>query len=277
MYENGWLWSCRIERIPWKFDPETIARLAPGKWNPDGDPCELYDLSRDFSQSANVAAQHPGKMRELEALFWREAEANQVLPLLGGIAFVWGVRPPSDAEPKKLTFWPGVQNVSPGMIPPIYNRSFSITADLDVPRNWCVFSLCTGADGVIVANASFLGGFSLYVEGGLPRYTYSFLGLKLDDLAGSEKLPEGKVQLRYEFKADEPGKLATGGSHRLLVNGKAVAEGKLEHTVPMRFSGYAGLDIGRDNGLPVSPGKIYYLRAPFAFEGAIERVVFDIE
>ncbi|MGH9886884.1 MAG: sulfatase/phosphatase domain-containing protein, partial [bacterium] len=277
MYKDGWMWSCRIQRIPWKFDPETIARFKPGVWKPDDDPCELYDLAHDFSQSANLAAQHPAKMRELEALFWKEAEANQVLPLFGGLAFVWGMHPPGDDAPKHLTFRAGVQNVSPGMIPPIYNRSFAITADVDLPRNWCVFSLCTGADGVIVANGSFLGGFSLYVEGGRPRYTYSFLGLKVDDLVGADRLPEGKVRLRYEFKANEPGKLATGGTQRLLVNGKVVAEGKLEHTVPLRFSAYAGLDIGRDNGLPVSPGKIYYLRAPVAFEGTIEKVVFDID
>jgi hypothetical protein len=93
-----------------------------------------------------------------------------------------------------------------------------------------VLSLCYGADGVIVANGSFLCGFSL----------------------------------------------ATGGTHRLFVAGNPVAEDKLEHTAPMRFSGYAGMDVGRDNGLPDSPGKVYYLRAPFPFEGAIERVVFDI-
>jgi len=122
----------------------------------------------------------------------------------------------------------------------------------------------------------FLGGFSLYVEGGTLRHTYSFLGLKIDDLVASERLPEGKVQVRYEFTADTPGKLATGGTQRLFVAGKPVAEGRLEHTVPLRFSAYAGLDIGQDNGLPVSPGKIYYLRAPFPFEGSIERVVFDV-
>jgi len=277
MYENGWLWSCRIPRIPWKLDPETMKRLAPGTWNPDADPCELYDLSRDFSQSQDVSAQNPDKMRELEALFWSEAEANQVLPLLGGIAFVWGMRPVSDLAPKQIAYQAGVQNVQPGMIPPIYNRSFSITAELEVPSSWCLFSLCTNGDGVIVANGSFLGGFSLYVEGGVPRYTYSFLGLKLDDLVGAKKLPEGKVRLRYEFKADAPGTLATGGTHRLLVNDEPVAEGKLEHTVPLRFSAYAGLDVGRDNGLPVSPGKVYYLRAPFPYQGVIERVVFDVE
>jgi len=89
-------------------------------------------------------------------------------------------------------------------------------------------------------------------------------------------MPEGKLQVRYEFEADQLGKLATGGTQRLFVAGKQVAEGKLEHTVPLRFSGYAGLDVGRDNGLPASPGKVYYLRAPFPFPGKIERVVFDV-
>jgi arylsulfatase len=163
------------------------------------------------------------------------------------------------------------------MTPPIYNRSFAIRADLDVDRNWCVGPLCYGAEGVIVANASFLGGFSLYVEAGKLHYTYSFLGLKLDTLEASERLPEGKVQVRYEFEADEPGKMATGGTGTLFVNGEKVAEGRLEHTVPLRFSGYAGMDIGRDNGLPVSPDKVYYLRAPFAFEGKIEKVEFELK
>ena len=155
--------------------------------------------------------------------------------------------------------------------------SFSITADIEVPRNWCLFSLCSGGDGVIVANGSFLGGFSLYVEGARLRYTYSVLGLALDDLVADEKLARGRRQVRYEFTADEEGKLATGGSHRLFVDGKQVAEGKLAHTVPLRFSAYAGLDVGRDNGLPVSPGKIYYLRRPFPYPGAIEKVVFDLK
>jgi len=86
----------------------------------------------------------------------------------------------------------------------------------------------------------------------------------------------GKVNVRYEFIADAPGQMATGGTGRLLVNGQPVAEGKLEHTVPLRFSGYAGMDIGRDNGLPVSPSYYYYLRSPFPFEGTIEKVTFEL-
>ena len=277
MYDQGWMWSCRLPRIPWKFDPETIARFAPGAWHPDQDPCELYDLAHDYSQSENVAAAHPDKMRELEALFWSEAEKYQVLPLLGGLAAVWGVRPPGAAAPQTVRYGPGVENVAAGMIPPIYNRSFSIRADLDIARNWCVLSLCYGAEGVIVANASFLGGFALYIEAGKLHYTYSFLGLKIDTIEADERLPEGRVTVRYEFTADAPGKMATGGTGRLFVNDKQVAEGRLEHTVPLRFSGYAGMDIGRDNGLPVSPDKYYYLRAPFPFEGTIESVEFALQ
>ena len=277
MYKDGWMWSCRVPRIPWKLDPDTIARFAPGQWNPQDDPCELYDLERDFSQNENLASEHPEKMREMEALFWSEAAKNQALPLFGGLAALWGVTPPPDPGPKRATFYPGVENVAQGMIPQVYNRSFSITAEVEIARNWCLFSLCYGAEGVIVANASFLGGFSLYVQGGKLRYTYSFVGVEASDLVASERIPTGKVQVRYEFTADEPGKMATGGTHRLFVDGQQVAEGKLEHTVPLRFSGYAGLDIGRDNGLPVSPNKIYYLRAPFPFEGTIEQVVFEVQ
>ncbi len=131
------------------------------------------------------------------------------------------------------------------MIPPVYNRSFTITADLDVPAG--------GAEGVIVAESDVMGGFALYVQDGRLRYTYSFLGIKVDTLTASEDLPTGRSQVRYEFTADEPGKPATGGRGRLFVNDQQVGEDRLERTVPQRFTSYAGMDIGKDNGEPVSP------------------------
>ena len=35
MYKDGWLACWRLDRIPWKIDPETLARFAPGKWDPN--------------------------------------------------------------------------------------------------------------------------------------------------------------------------------------------------------------------------------------------------
>src|SRR5947207_7565545 len=78
MYKDGWIACWRPDRIPWKFDPAALGRFAPGKWNPDQDKCELYNLDEDFSQAEDVAEKNPDKVRELTALFWAEAEKNQV-------------------------------------------------------------------------------------------------------------------------------------------------------------------------------------------------------
>jgi len=161
------------------------------------------------------------------------------------------------------------------MIPPIYNRSYSISADLDNPGRWGL-GLLPGIAGVVVAEGSFLGGFSLYVENGHLKHTYSLLGLKLDTISSRDELPKGKVNVRYEFIADKPGEFGTGGTSRLFINGKEQAEAKMEHSVPFRFASYAGMDIGTDNGLPVVPKFEYTKVLPKYFRGTIEKVVFDL-
>ena len=93
---------------------------------------------------------------------------------------------------------------------------------------------------MLVAMGDYLGGFSLYVMHGKPRFTYSFLGLKIDTIEGADALPTGSVRVAYEFVADNPGQKATGGLGRLLVNVREVAKGRIEHTVPGQFSSYAG-------------------------------------
>ena len=70
---------------------------------------------------------------------------------------------------------------------------------------------------MIVAEGSFLGGFSLYVEEGRLKHTYSFLGLRLDTITSRDELPKGKVNVRYEFTADKPGEFATSGTGRVFI------------------------------------------------------------
>ena len=219
-----------------------------------------------IGKARDLAAKHPEKLTELRELFWAEAEKYQVTPLLAGFAKFYGLNPPR-SERNRFTYYPGAENIGAGMIPPVYNRSFTITADLEVPDG--------GAEGVIVAESDVMGGFALYVQGRKLRYTYSFLGVKVDTQTATEELPAGKVQVRYEFTADKPGKPATGGRSRLLVGGKPASDVRLEHTVPLRFSSYAGMDIGKDNGEPVSPS--YRDKSPFAFTGKIEKVVFELD
>jgi arylsulfatase len=274
MYKDGWIACWRPNRIPWKFDPESIARFAPDKWNPEQDRCELYNLDEDFSQADDVADKYPDKVRELTALFWSEAEKYQALPLFGELAFLWGF-PKHSTNQTKFTYYSGTENISSGMIPPIYNRSYSISADLDNPGR-SGLGIRSGTDGVIVAEGSFLGGFSLYVERGRLKHTYSLLGLKLDTITSRDSLPNGKVNVRYEFIADKPGELGTGGTSRLFINGKQQAEEKMEHSVPLRFASYEGMDIGTDNGLPVVPKLLYAKVLPKYFKGTIEKVEFDL-
>jgi arylsulfatase A-like enzyme len=289
MYKDGWIASCRPDRIPWELSPQVLAKFAPGVYDPEKDRWELYNTVEDFSQAHDLAQSNPEKLNELKALFWEEAEKYHVTPLLAGMSLFFGFKPPG-AESTKHTFYPGVENIGPGMIPHIYGRSYAIEADLVIPES--------GAEGVIVANADALGGFSLYVQHGKLHHTYAFLGIpptpqgrphpllqkfiegtgylepvfRSMTLSSSGPLPTGAVTARFEFIADAP-KPATGGKTRLLVNGNVAAEGRLEHTVPARFSGYACMDIGRDNPRPVS----YTYESPFPFTGTINTVTFDLE
>jgi arylsulfatase len=172
---------------------------------------------------------------------------------------------PPLSKQTQFTYYGDVQNVASGMIPRIYNHSYTISAELEIPEG--------GAEGVIVAEADHLGGFSLFVQDGKLKHTYSFVGVMEFKQESDSPLPSGDVSVRMEFAADAPTP-ATGGEVTLFVNDEPVGGGRMEHTVPVRFTGYAGMDIGRDNGMPVD--RSYADKSPFAFTGTVKKVVFDI-
>ena len=266
MYKDGW-WACtRLDKAPWDFSPETIKRFAPGVYDPEKDVWELYYLPDDFSQARNLAAQHPDKLTELKELWWAEAERNRALPLLGGMSIFFGLLPPLPTI-TRYTFAGDVQNVQRGMVPRVYGRSYAIEAEIEVPDS--------GAEGVIVANADFIGGFALWVDGGgLLHHTYSFLGVETYKQTSTQKIPAGPVAVKMLFDADRP-QPGTGGTVTLWANGQLIGEGKMPHTVPVAFSSYAGMDVGRDNGLVVD--RAYEDKAPYAFTGTVKKVVFDLK
>jgi arylsulfatase A-like enzyme len=94
MYKDGWWLSMRMPRTPWRLDPELLKRFAPGVWDPDEDPVELYYLPDDFSQATDLAASNPDKVKELQDLFWEEAEKYNIKPLLAGFSPFFGIVPP---------------------------------------------------------------------------------------------------------------------------------------------------------------------------------------
>jgi arylsulfatase len=266
IYKDGW-WACaRLDKAPWEFSPAALAPFAPGKWDPEQDTWELYYLPDDFTQANDLAAEKPEKLAELQELFWQEAERNHVLPLLGSICVFFGILPPLPTV-TRFTFAGDVQNVQKGLVPRVAGRSYAIEAELEIPEG--------GAEGVILANADFIGGFGLWVDGGGKlNHTYSFLGIESYRQTSTKPLPTGDVSVKMLFEADEP-KPGSGGNVTLWANDEQIGEGRIEKTAPMMLTSYAGMDVSRDNGLVVDLD--YEDKAPYPFTGTVKKVVFDLK
>ena len=266
IYKDGW-WACaRLDKAPWEFSPEALAPFAPGQWDPEQDTWELYYLPDDFTQANDLAAENPEKLAELKELFWQEAERNHVLPLLGSICVFFGILPPLPTV-TRFTFAGDVQNVQKGLVPRVAGRSYAIEAELEIPKE--------GAEGVILANADFIGGFGLWVDGdGKLNHTYSFLGVESYRQTSTNPLPTGDVSVKMLFEADEP-KPGSGGNVTLWANDEQIGEGRVEKTAPMMLTSYAGMDVSRDNGLVVDLD--YEDKAPYPFTGTVKKVVFDLK
>jgi len=184
---------------------------------------------------------------------------------MGGLSVMYGILPPMPTV-TRFHFAGDVQNIQRGMVPRIFGRSYAIEAQLHVPEG--------GVEGVIVANADFIGGFALWVgSDGLLRHTYSLLGVEVYKQVAERPLPAGDVTVTMLFESDEP-KPGSGGAVTLLVNDEPVGAGRLDKTPPIAFTSYAGMDIGRDNGGVVDLD--YEAKAPYAFTGTVKEVVFDL-
>ena len=267
IYKDGWWAACKLDRIPWDLSPPTMARFAPGTYDPEQDTWELYYLPDDFTQANDLAAEHPEKLAELKELFWEEAEKHNVLPLLAAFSVFFGILPPMPTITTH-TFYGDVQNIASGMIPRVYGRSYAIEAELSVPEH--------GAEGVIVAEADEMGGFSLWVdENGLLHHSYSMMGVEQYQQVSTEPIPTGDVTVRMQFDADRAGALGRRNGLALRERPEDRRGPDGEDRVVSASPRYAGMDVGRDNGLVVD--RAYAAKAPYAFTGTVKKVVFDLK
>ena len=185
---------------------------------------------------------------------------------MAGFSVFFGILPPMPTITTH-TFYGDVQNIASGMIPRVYGHSYAIEAELSVPEQ--------GAEGVIVAEADEMGGFSLWVDDhGLLHHSYSMMGVEQYQQVSTEPIPTGDVTVRMQFDADRQERSA-GGTVSLYANDQQIGEGRLEKTVFFRFSGYSGMDVGRDNGLVVD--RAYADKAPYPFTGTVKKVIFDLK
>ncbi len=259
IYHDGWL-AHTVHRAPWESKPRHP--FLEDKW-------ELYHVEDDFSSAKDMAAEKPGKLKEMQALFLKEAEANQALPLDDRFlertnASLVG-RPDLMGGRTSLTVFEGMIGLTENVFINTKNRSHSITAEAQIPES--------GADGVLISQAGRFGGWSLYLNDGKPVYAYNFLGLARYKVAATKAVPPGKATIRFEFKYDGGG-MGKGGLGTILVNGEKVAEGRIEHTQAMIFSADEGADVGRDGETPVSDD---YKQGDNAFTGKIHKVTVEVE
>jgi arylsulfatase len=260
IYHEGWMASS-LSFAPWipirgAFDPLTA------KW-------ELYHVEKDFSQAEDLAAKHPEKVKELEALFWTEAEKHNVLPLdwraVERLNAELQGRPSLAGKRNKYVYYPGQIALPDGASPPVLNKSFSVTADIEIPD--------AGTEGMIFTHGGLTGGYGIYLREGKAHFVYNMLAIERFTIT-SEALPKGKVALAvnvaYEGKPGELGKPATV---TITANGKKTGEGKLPKTVPLKFALGEGVDVGMDTGSAVD----FTYKLPFAFTGKIEKVTLELK
>jgi hypothetical protein len=256
IYHDGWMASAYHGRPPWQV-------LAPVSEDFDADAWELYRLDQDYSQARDLAAAEPARLRALQDLFWAEAARNDVLPLHDPGAHGQGL-PRIGASRDRFTYFAGAVGIPEKAAPPIFNRSYAIEAEVEVPAS--------GARGVILAEGGRSAGHALYVDAqGRPAYAYDAFDVAHLLLVGERPLAPGTAQLRLDFAYDGGG-FGKGGTGTLFVNGRRVASGRIERTAPVFFTIDESFDVGTDTGSAVGDYPPYD-----AFTGTIRKISVELE
>jgi arylsulfatase len=257
IYHEGWV-ACTSPPVPpWSPAGADVDVINGYKW-------ELY-APTDFSQADNLAAKMPQKVRDLRLLFYTECAKYNVLPLDNSktTRLDPAIRPSLTRGRKSFTFFQGQTRIPEGAAPDIKNKSWSITAEVEVKA---------GTTGMIITHGGLFSGYALYLMKGKPVFHYNFVDVAHYEVAGKDAIAPGKHTIKMDFAYDGggPGK---GGTATLAVDGKEVAKGRIDKTVPIRISLDEGLDVGEDTGTPVN---LSY-DVPFKFTGKIEKVTVELK
>jgi hypothetical protein len=224
---------------------------------------ELYNLKEDYSQFNDLSAKMPGKLKEMQALFAQEAKKYGVFPL-DNQAFARAIAArPSTVAGKTMFTYTGVNvGIPTGNAPSILDRSFTITAEVDVPQG--------GGDGMIVTEGGRWGGYGLYLLKGRPVFNYNLLMLAQFRWEGQQPLAAGKHTIVFDFKYDGPG-IAKGGTGVLKVDGNEVRTLQIPKTIPFLIP--VDETFGDDTRTGVN--DLDY-QVPFPFNGTIDKLTFNL-
>jgi arylsulfatase len=261
IYHDGWVAATTPQRLPWVL---SATSFTP----PELYPWELYHVADDWTEAEDVATKYPEKLKELQKLWLAEAAKYNVLPLDNRLVErYFASRHPSTIDGvATFTFFPGDVRIPAAVAPDLRNRSFRITARVEIPP--------AGAEGMLVTNGGRFGGYGLYLQEGKLVYLYNVLDSARYKVATPEKIASGKHVLVLDFKYDGWG-LGKGGTVTFLVDGKKAGQGHIERTTPLGGGFTETFDVGEDTGTPVD--ESYAAKLPFRFSGKLEKVTVELK
>ena len=259
IYHEGWL-ARVVHQVPWQGKP--LCTLDEDVW-------ELYNIDEDFSLTKNLADEHPEKLATLRKLFREEAIANSVFPIDDRLyerfnARIAG-RPDLMGERTSLTLGEGMEGILENTFLNVKNTSKTIEADV---------SLDGKGHGIILCQGGKFGGWALYMNEGKPTYTYNWFGLERYHIESPVAIDsdDAKIKLTFDYDGDGIGK---GGTANLFIDGKKVAEGRVERTQPAVFSGDETADVGVDDATQVAD-HLFQNRKASEFNGVVNQVKISI-
>ena len=268
IYHDGWIAATTPPAPPWLLGtaklPEDIVNGY--KW-------ELYNLKEDYSEYNDLAAKRPDKLRELQELFMVEATKYNVFPLDNSVLpRIVAPRPSATAGRNVFTYSSVMSGLPPSDAPSILNRSYTITAEVEIPEGRALGLSAQGAEGMLVTMGGRFGGYGLYLLKGKPLFVYNMLDLKRFRWEGQEALSPGKHTIAFDFQYDGPG-FGKGGTGILRVDNNEVAKQSIPHTIPFIVTVEETFDVGVDSRTGVDDGDY---KPPFPFNGKLNKVTFNL-
>jgi arylsulfatase len=271
LYDDGWFLSTKVNRAPWD---------AFGAANPDplnNQVLELYNLNTDFSQTTDLAAKNPAKVKEMKAKFVAEAKKHQVFPMDASVAArIVAPRPNITAGRSEFVYTRPMIGLPQGDSPLLLNTSYTITADIEVPQG--------GAEGMMLTSGGRFGGYGFYLLKGKPVFLWNLVDLERLKWEGAEALTPGRHTVEFDFKYDGlgPGTLAFNdfsgvgrpGVGTLKVDGKVVDTKPMPRTLPMILQWDESFDIGSDTLTGVNDADY---RPPFALTAKLNKLTVKLD
>jgi arylsulfatase len=271
IYHDGWIASTKVIRTPW----EVFGAVNPDPFN--NCTWELYDLSKDWTQSDNLAGKYPDKLNEMKDLFAREARRYQVLPLDASVATrLVQPRPNLTAGRTEFVYTRPMTGLPQGDSPLLLNCSYTVTADIEVPEG--------GAEGMMLTSGGRFAGYGFYLLKGKPIFLWNLVDAKRVRWDGPDALTPGKHTLEFDFRYDGLGAgtlafnnlsgIGRGGTGTLKVDNKEVATQKMDRTLPIILQWDESFDVGSDTGTPVCDEDY---QCPFPLTAKLNKLTIKID